>query len=73
LTTLKNAGVNTVLKTSIHQKFAVIDQRLVRYGSINLLGFGSVEESMMRLESPSIAGALLTSISKSTLASASMN
>jgi phosphatidylserine/phosphatidylglycerophosphate/cardiolipin synthase-like enzyme len=65
---LKHAGVNTVFKTSIHQKFAVIDQRLAWYGSINLLGFGSAEENIMRLESPSIAGALLASISKSNSA-----
>ena len=69
LKVLKSVGVNIVFKTtSIHQKFAVIDQRLVWYGSINLLGFGSAEESMMRLESTSIAGALLASISKSTSA-----
>jgi phosphatidylserine/phosphatidylglycerophosphate/cardiolipin synthase-like enzyme len=65
---LKNAGVNTMFKTSVHQKFAVIDQRLVWYGSINLLGFGSSDESMMRLESTGIAEALLTSISKSNSA-----
>ncbi len=52
---LRNAGVNIVLKSNIHQKFAVIDQKIVWYGSINLLSFGSAEESMMRLLSPNIA------------------
>jgi len=66
LKVLKSVGVNIVFKTSIHQKFAVIDQHLVWYGSINLLGFVSAEESMMRLESTSIDGALLAIISKST-------
>ncbi len=59
---LGNVGVNIVLKSNIHQKFAVIDQKLVWYGSINLLSFGSAEESMMRLLSPNIAYELIKSI-----------
>ncbi len=58
---LRNAGVNIVLKLNIHQKFAVIDQKIVWYGSINLLSFGSAEESMMRLLSPNIAYELIKS------------
>jgi superfamily II DNA or RNA helicase len=61
---LRNAGVNIVLKSNIHQKFAVIDQKLVWYGSINLLSFGSAEESIMRLLSPNIAYELIKSIEK---------
>lgn len=38
---------------------SVIDQRIVWYGSINLLSFGSAEESIMRLESPNIANELI--------------
>ncbi len=56
---LKNAGVRVVFRPNIHQKFAVIDQRIVWYGSINLLSFGSAEESIMRLESPNIANELI--------------
>jgi superfamily II DNA or RNA helicase len=53
--TLKLAGITLIFKPNIHQKFAIIDQKLVWYGSINLLSFGSSEESMMRLESGNIA------------------
>jgi superfamily II DNA or RNA helicase len=60
---LKDAGANFLLKPNIHQKFAVIDQKIVWYGSINLLSFGSAEESIMRLESPNIANELIKSIS----------
>ena len=61
---LKDAGVRIVFKSKIHQKFAVIDQTIVWYGSINLLSFGSAEESIMRLESPNIANELVKSIEK---------
>jgi len=61
---LQDAGVSVVFRPSIHQKFALIDQRVVWYGSINLLSFGSAEESIMRLESPNIASELVKSIEK---------
>jgi hypothetical protein len=41
------------------QKFAVMDQKIVWYGSINLLSFGSAQESMMRIESSNIANELM--------------
>jgi len=50
------------MQPNIHQKFAVLDQKIVWYGSINLLSYGSAEESMMRLENPNIAFELLKSI-----------
>jgi superfamily II DNA or RNA helicase len=48
-------SVTVVEKTNIHQKFILIDNRLVWYGSINLLSYGSSEESVMRLESRELA------------------
>ena len=59
---LKDAGVQVLFKSNIHQKFAVIDQRIAWYGSINLLSFGYSEESIMRLMSSSIAYELTKSI-----------
>lgn len=59
---LNKAGVNVVFKSRIHQKFAIIDQKIVWYGSINLLSFGSSEESMMRLMSGNIALELTDSL-----------
>jgi len=64
LALLHAAGIQVVFKTNIHQKFAVIDQKIVWYGSINLLSFGRSEESIMRLENPGIADELLGSIQK---------
>jgi superfamily II DNA or RNA helicase len=61
---LQSAGVSVVLRSNIHQKFALIDQRIVWYGSINLLSFAGAEESIMRLESPNIASELMKSVEK---------
>jgi superfamily II DNA or RNA helicase len=52
---LKNKGATLLFKPNIHQKFAIIDQKIVWYGSINLLSFGIAEESMMRLVSGNVA------------------
>lgn len=61
---LRNSGIVVIYKSNIHQKFAVVDQKVVWYGSINLLSFGSAEESIMRLESSNIANELIRSIKK---------
>jgi superfamily II DNA or RNA helicase len=61
---LKSSGIVVVFKSNIHQKFAVVDQKIIWYGSINLLSFGSAEESIMRLESSNIANELIRSIKK---------
>lgn len=61
---LKSSGVALILKSKIHQKFALIDQKIVWYGSINLLSYGSAEESMMRIISPGIAFELNESTKK---------
>ena len=64
LSLLRDIKVNVVFKANIHQKFAIIDQRIVWYGSINLLNFGSAEESIMRLESCNVANELIKSIER---------
>ena len=38
----------------IHQKYAVLDGKTVWYGSINLLSFGTSQETMMRLQNREI-------------------
>ena len=59
---LEAAGISLILKSGIHQKFSIIDQKIVWYGSINLLSYGSSEESMMRIESNNIAFELMERI-----------
>ena len=65
LASLQDTGVRLLFKTNIHQKFAVIDQKIVWYGSINLLSYGSAQESIMRLENPNIAQELMNNLEKS--------
>ena len=39
-----------------------MDQKVVWYGSINLLSYGSAQESIMRIDSANIANELMKSI-----------
>ena len=59
---LKNEGISVVFQSNIHQKFAIMDQKIVWYGSINLLSYGSSQESIMRIESSNIANELIETI-----------
>ena len=63
---LTDNGVNVVFMSNIHQKFAVMDQKIVWYGSINLLSYGIAQESIMRIESGNIAHELMKSIKDAT-------
>lgn len=64
---LKNSNVKVIVKEQIHQKFAIIDRRIVWYGSIKLLSYGRSEESMMRFENREIAEELLMEVEKDIL------
>jgi len=44
INSIRIAGSTVIFKSNIHQKFAVIDQRIVWYGSVNILSYGSAEE-----------------------------
>ena len=44
-----------------------MDQKTVWYGSINLLSYGSAQESIMRLKSSNIANKLISLINPSDL------
>jgi len=53
---IRAVNIHVLQRSSIHQKFIIIDDRLVWYGSINLLSYGKQsEESIMRFESREIA------------------
>jgi superfamily II DNA or RNA helicase len=57
-------NVDIIFTPNIHQKFAIIDQKIIWYGSINLLSYGNAEESIMRIESPKIAYDLIESMER---------
>ena len=56
---LRSENVTVVYKSNLNLKFAVLDKRIVWFGSVDFLGFGKSEESIMRLESNEIAEELL--------------
>jgi len=56
---LINQRICLILKSEVYKKFAVIDERIVWYGNINLLSFGGSEESIMRIENIEVANELL--------------
>lgn len=59
---LQNCGVNVIYKSDFHQKFTVIDNQIVWYGSVNFLSFGTNEESIMRFVSFDIAAELTDTV-----------
>jgi phosphatidylserine/phosphatidylglycerophosphate/cardiolipin synthase-like enzyme len=56
---LRDAGVKVVLEQGLHRRFAVIDRRIVWYGSVNPLGYNGREDNIMRLDGTGVAVALL--------------
>jgi len=59
---LRDYGVEVRHKSGFHQKFTVIDGKIVWYGSVNFLSFGTAEESIMRFTSYDIAGQLIDTV-----------
>jgi hypothetical protein len=48
-------SISVIQKPNLYQKYVIIDERLVWYGSIGLLCFWGSEDSIMRLESRELA------------------
>ena len=59
---LRESGVSISYKSDFHQKFTVIDQSVVWYGSVNFLSFATHEKSIMRFENTDIAGQLMDTV-----------
>lgn len=55
---LLSSNVSVISKPNVYQKFTLIDNHLVWYGSINLLSYNGSEESIMRLESKELVAEL---------------
>ena len=56
---LREAGVTVVAENPCHERYAVIDNALIWYGSMNLLSNERDDDTLMRLMSPEIAAELL--------------
>lgn len=60
---LQDYGIKVIQKSDFHQKFTIIDQEIVWYGSVNFLSFGISEESIMRFTNADIAEQLIDTVS----------
>jgi superfamily II DNA or RNA helicase len=56
---LREANIHVKYKSNIHQQFAIVDENTVWYGSVKFLGFSSLDDSVIRLESYDVASELL--------------
>lgn len=52
---LVQLGCAVSFKEDVYQKFGIIDERIVWYGNIHLLGYGQESETIMRIDSIEIA------------------
>lgn len=59
---LQDYGIKVIQKSDFHQKFTIIDQEIVWYGSVNFLSFGVSEESIMRFTNADIAEQLIDTV-----------
>ena len=56
---LKNCGVRIKLQEHMHEHFAIIDEEIVWYGSINFLSRAKADDNLMRVKSKDVAQELL--------------
>ena len=56
---LKNCGVRIKLQEHMHEHFAIIDEEIVWYGSMNFLSRAKVDDNLMRVKSKDAAQELL--------------
>ena len=56
---LKNCGVRIKLQEHMHEHFAIIDEEIVWYGSMNFLSRAKADDNLMRVKSKDVAQELL--------------
>ena len=60
---LQNQGLSVIVKERLSLHAAIIDKSFIWYGSVNILGFHSAEDNLIRFKNPEIATSLLESLS----------
>ena len=61
---LQNQGISVITINHLSLHAAIIDKSTIWYGSVNILGYHSVEDNLIRFSNPEIATNLLESIQK---------
>lgn len=59
ITMLEQVGVTVQTYKELQQRYAIVDESIVWYGSVDLLAFGRKDTGVLRFENPNIAGELL--------------
>ena len=57
---LQSAGAEVILHKDLQQRYAVLDERIVWYGNVDLLASGRRDTDVLRFENADIAGELLS-------------
>lgn len=60
---LQHQGISVIIKEHLSLHAAIIDKSIIWYGSVNILGFHSIEDNLIRFRNPEIANSLLESLS----------
>jgi len=59
ITMLEQVGVTVQTYKELQQRYAIVDESIVWYGSVDLLAFGRKDTDVLHFENPDIAGELL--------------
>ncbi len=63
---LQHQGISVIYNDHLSLHSAIIDKSTIWYGSVNILGYRSLEDNLIRFRNPEIASNLLDSLQKST-------
>ncbi|MBQ7237768.1 MAG: DEAD/DEAH box helicase family protein [Bacteroidales bacterium] len=63
---LQHQGISVICKDPLSLHAAIIDKSAIWYGSVNILGYRSPEDNLIRFRNPEVASNLLDSLQKST-------
>ena len=61
---LQHQGITVVIDNHLSLRATIIDRSLIWYGSVNILGYHSVEDNLIRFMNPEIATSLFESLTK---------
>ena len=61
---LQKQGIFVIYRDSLSLHAAIIDKSIIWYGSINILGFFSIEDNLIRFKNAEIAINLFESLQK---------
>lgn len=56
---IEQVGIAVHVHKELQQRYAIIDESIVWYGSVDCLAFGRKDTDVLRFENPDIAGELL--------------